>query len=142
MTNDENSPLVSFSDHTLMKSIITNFTITKSMQSFDGTNFDNVKTLARIYIASGNSDLIVEDNVIFNKNKVNLIYSASCRYGNYTVPDGVQRILTCGFHFSKLTRIILPNTLKTIDGYTFIGSNIIEIEIPSSCTSIGQAAFS
>lgn len=139
---DENAPLTSLSDHTMQGTSITNFTITKNLASVQGTNFDSIGSLAKIYIAPGNNNFVVEDNVIFCKDKTKLIHSAASRYGSYTVPKGVEQILICGFHCSKLSRIILPDTLTSIGGYSFISSSITEIEFPSSCKSIGSSAFS
>lgn len=57
--------------------------------------------------------------------------------------EGITRVGACFADLENLTRIELPDTLKSIDYLAFKGCSSIEtISIPSNVTSIGEFAFS
>ena len=59
-----------------------------------------------------------------------------------TIPGSVTVIRNGAFEYSGLERVNLAEGLKTIEGNAFLFSDLKEIRIPASVTSIGYAAFS
>ncbi len=72
-----------------------------------------------------------------------LIKAASGTPEVYTIKDGTKCIGTYAFYSrSKLTSIVIPNSVVSIDNMAFYGcSGLTSMEIPSSVTSIGEEAF-
>ena len=81
--------------------------------------------------------------VLFNKIEKKLISYAYGRPGSaYEVPEGIRIIGEEAFEFSHLTRVVLPETLETIEDYAFLCCSYLnEIVIPDSVTYIGNSAF-
>lgn len=59
----------------------------------------------------------------------------------YTIPDGIEVIGEGAFIFTYLDEVVIPNTVKTISGYAFDGSEIKRLIIPPSVETIGDNAF-
>lgn len=58
------------------------------------------------------------------------------------IENGVPNISNNAFGYcSELRKISIPNSVKTIGNFTFMGCGLQNILIPSSVTSIGEAAF-
>ncbi|QWB99900.1 leucine-rich repeat protein [Mycoplasmatota bacterium] len=45
------------------------------------------------------------------------------------------------FSFNKLTSVIIPDSVTTIEAYAFFTNDLTSVEIPNSVTSIGEWAF-
>lgn len=79
-----------------------------------------------------NSDINYYDVFSDCNNIKELTYAEGC--------EKAVRIIGTG---SNLTSVILSNTVKSIDDYTFNGcQSLLEITIPNSVTKIGEGAFS
>ena len=70
-------------------------------------------------------------------------YNIRTNITSFTFGSSVETIpVYLCYGMSKLTNIILPASLKTIEGYAFYGCGMAAITIPSGVTSIGSNAFS
>lgn len=79
---------------------------------------------------------------IFDGDKILTCYPAGKKESTFTVPNGVVMIDNAFVNCSKLTSIILPDSLITIDAGAFYNcTNLESISIPNSVTAIGQTAF-
>ena len=59
-----------------------------------------------------------------------------------TIPSSITSIGKSAFCYSDLASIDIPNSVQTIEYYTFAYcSNLSSINIPASVTSIGESAF-
>jgi len=45
------------------------------------------------------------------------------------------------FRYSQLTSVIIPDSIRAIANYTFLGNFLTDIDIPDSVTLIGDGAF-
>lgn len=85
------------------------------------------------------------------KTGVEVTKQSTTLQGSITIPSSitsngktytVTRIGEMAFNnCSKVTKVTLPSTLRTISQYAFTGSGITSIEIPASVTSIASRAF-
>ncbi len=94
-----------------------------------------------IIVDNENPNFSSEDGALFDKTKKKLLLVPVDRE-SYTIPESVE-IIGCGA-FSRchyLFQVTIPNHLKTIEDCAFESSNIKEVEIPKSVTSIGKKAF-
>jgi hypothetical protein len=70
-----------------------------------------------------------------------------CFYGNnsveeVTIPATVTQIGQSSFELTpNLRKVVIPNSVTTIDPYAFAGSGLFQVEIPDSVTSISWEAF-
>lgn len=87
--------------------------------------------------------LATYQGVLFDKNEKKLISYAYAREGTtYEVPRGIRVIGKDAFEYCDLEKIVLPDTLLTIEDNAFLGCNSLkEIVIPDSVTTIGESAF-
>ena len=110
----------------------------------------NVKTLGNLFDSySGINDLTidkdnpyytVDNHMIFNKEKTVLIRLIYGTYNEVIVPTGVSDISAYAFSYNFIGEIILPETLKRLDGFQYAFS-LQRLEIPSSVTQIGGNCF-
>lgn len=94
-------------------------------------------------VDTDNINYCLENNVLFNKNKTQLIYCLAGKKGEYKIPNSVTEIGDYAFSgCTGLTSIEIPNSVTKIDLYAFSGcSGLTSIEIPDSVTEIGGDAF-
>ena len=93
---------------------------------------------ATLTIDNENTNYVVDGNFVFSKDKKTLI-SAVNNTVNVSVPNGVEVIEN--LQDIGLQTITLPDTIKEIKNIQNNGK-LKEITIPSSCTTIGEDAFS
>jgi len=122
-------------------------TIPNSVTSIGDGAFDKCASLTAINIDAGNTTYSSEQGVLFNKNKTTLIQCPPGKTGAYTIPNSVTSIESGDFgafgDCTKLTSVIIPNSVTSIGNSTFFGcTSLKSVTIPASVTSIGDAAFS
>ena len=122
--------------------------------------------LRKIEVKAENPYFTVEDDVLFNKDRTELILYPMCREKTeYTVPDSVRKInwfafccnqtlrgLTVGkgiksiefslFGCNALRELVLPDTLRSIGDSTVKYCGLQSVRIPDSVTTLGLEAFS
>jgi len=102
------------------------------------------ENLTQIIVDKDNEYYFTDENgVLFDKNKTQLIkYPAKSTNRHYKVPNSVIKIAHDSFAYtSELDRVTLPESLVTIEDSVFQCSNLREIIIPNSTTSISEWAF-
>lgn len=100
--------------------------------------------IKNINVAENNPVYSSLDGVLYSKNKDTLVYYPSGKEASsYTVADTVKVLGINAFSNSKLSEIILPKNLTTINNVAFqYCTNLQAITIPDTVTSINTGAFS
>lgn len=99
--------------------------------------------LEEISIDNDNSELVVIDNVLFNKDRDELLLCGKLISGEYVIPAGVKKIGDEAFYdCEKLSKVIFPETLSEIGRSAFEYCSVLEeISIPDSVERVGGRAF-
>lgn len=123
---------------------IENVYIPESLTEIDTEiTFKSCDSLKNIYVDEKNSAYSSIDGVLFDKDKINLIFYPRGRSGAYTVPDGVCFISSSAFSgHKKITEITLSDGIDTLNMSTFSWcKNLERVNLPDSITYIGNFAF-
>lgn len=98
--------------------------------------------LERVDVAPGNSVYSSVDGVLYNKDKTEMIYYPVAREGKFEVPNGVVD-LNSAFSKSKLSEIILPDSLKNLGSGFYLCRNLKSITFLSkTCNFDEEVRFS
>ena len=116
-------------------------TIGKNIKSIDVNAFYACTNLTEIEIDETNSLFIVENGIIYNKDKTEIIAVATYDE-NISIAKGVTKISNNAFINRKIKSIVIPQGIKTIGREAFKGCHALtKIEIPSSVNEIGLECF-
>ena len=122
---------------------VTSLTIPASVTSIADGAFKGLSSLATMQLATGNTSFLVEDNVLYNKEKTKILCFPQLRAGDYVMPATITELGDYQFYnCTGLTGITLPNTISSIGQYAFAGcTSLTSITIPSSVEAIKDCAF-
>jgi Putative Ig domain/BspA type Leucine rich repeat region (6 copies) len=99
-----------------------------------------VNNISQYIVSAGNSNYSSIDGVLFNKNATTLIaYPYSKAGTSYVMPSTVTSLTTQSLSSSKnnqLQSITLSPNLVSIAQYSFLGLNLLSLNIPASVTTI------
>lgn len=116
-------------------------TIGKDVKSIDVNAFYGCTNLTEIEIDETNLLFIVENGIIYNKDKTEIIAVATYDE-NISIAKGVTKIPNNAFIKRKIKSIVIPQGIKTIGREAFKGCHALtKIEIPSSVNEIGLECF-
>lgn len=119
---------------------LTSLKLGPNVQHIDPLAFYRLDNL-KLEIDKGNNYYVMENNVLFNKDKKTLITIIG-NPENFAIPEGVEKIESAAFHNkSKLKSIVIPNTVKEIGNSFNYCTALTSIEIPASVTKIGRNCF-
>lgn len=125
-------------------SSLTSVTIPKSVIKIQPFSFSSCSNLTNVYLDDNNENYTLEDGVLFNKDKTQLICSLTKKAGNYIIPNSVTSINEGAFYnCGGLTSVTIPNSVSSIGRFAFsLCTGITSITIPESVTDISESAFS
>ena len=88
-------------------------------------------------------NFIYEDDVLFNKDKSEIISFRNQEMDSYIIPESVTHIRKYAFYGAKhLAKLFIPDSVVTIGTHAFCGcESLTHLIIPSSVKSIGEGAF-
>ena len=121
-------------------SSIKNISIKENVENLEPTAFASCD--ANVQIDEKNKKYMVENGIIYNKERTKLIVCAK-NSENIKIPEGVTQIGRYAFFLqTSLKNIILPKSLEIIEYEAFHGcKKLTEITIPTSVTEIGVKCF-
>lgn len=107
----------------------------------DSSAFVSCTNLKTITVSDDNQYFVSENNMLMNRNKINLIkYTGSDQTA--VIPYGIEKIESHAFFGSEPEYINIPETVSYIDDYAFMGCTALkEIYIPSRVEYIGKSCF-
>ena len=83
----------------------------------------------------------VYDDALFSTDGKVLMFCPPKKYGDFSVPYGVETIWENAFEASELSDVLLPDTVTEIEDDAFANSEINTVFIPPSVTKIGKRVF-
>ena len=93
------------------------------------------KDVRNITVEAGNEAFTVEGKALYSKDK-KVLYKYFGTDKTFTVPNGVEKIASFAFAYTKLQKVVLPKDLTYIDEVAFYKSELKEINIPSNVERI------
>ena len=120
--------------------LLENISIPKSVICLNGNPFSDWGGMLECLSPT----FIYEDDVLFNKDKSEIVSFRNQKIESYIIPDSVTKIRDSAFSdCSSLSNIVISNSVTAIGDGAFFGcSSLPKIVIPNSVTSIGDCAFS
>lgn len=114
------------------------------------TVFFRCKNLSEILVDPSNVEYSSQDGALFSKEKLRLIWCPPAKT-EYIIPDGVTDIGDRAFYAgmasdqmttSQLENVTIPDSVTSIGGAAFAScSGLTDVVIPASVTSVGWSAF-
>jgi len=95
--------------------------------------FSNLEAVDHVEVDANNPNYKAVDDVIFTKDGRKLIYCPPNMYERYEVPEGTEEIVAEAFYYGRTKCITIPESVKTIDSWSFFESDLEEIRgVPGS----------
>ena len=117
-------------------------TIPANVETVGTKALSGCSSMTRIDVAEGSCSFLSNDGVLFTANGARLVQYPAAKGSTFSVPSGTVIIGQDAFYISKLSSVLLPNTLRTIESGAFAYSkSLSSIELPEGLTSIGNNAF-
>jgi hypothetical protein len=122
---------------------LTSVTIPNSVVTIENNIFVECTSLTNISVASSNAYFTSESDVLFDKNKTQLIACPAGKTGSYSIPNSVTNIVYYAFFAcSGLSSVSIPNSVASIGYGAFVGcSGLSSVSIPNSVTNISDELF-
>lgn len=97
-----------------------------------------------LVVDSANEYYCTEDNVLFDKDKTELIFCMTSKKGDYTVPNSVTIICEDAFAMcNKLTSVTMGDNVTCIDNFAFFEcTELASVTMGDNVKTIGHDAFS
>lgn len=115
----------------------------KTIYSRNGRVFPT-GNLKEILLAPGNQNFVVENGILYNKDKTRVVAAPSkANLGNVVLPDSVNTI-DCGAfkQCESLTSILIPNGVTNLESEVFAGCTALSsVTLPTELNVIGLYAF-
>ncbi len=122
------------------------------IQSFQGnllTHLDLPASLTYIGPAAFTNNQLPDDEAFIyaRRSDGSINYTTIVSYGgakrsDIVIPEGVVTLSTGAFSYhGNITNVIMPSTLKLIDGHSFLNAGLTSLDIPDNVTNIVNGAF-
>ena len=97
---------------------------------------------ANVSISSENPNYVVEDGILYSKDKSKLIACLEMKTGEIVIPSTVKIIGRVAFDCQKISKVTLKEGIEVIEGLAFTTcGNLREVIIPRSIKQIEPGAF-
>ncbi|MBQ8398739.1 MAG: leucine-rich repeat protein, partial [Clostridia bacterium] len=123
---------------------ITDISIPLSVEEIDVGAFSNCKRLTALTVSQEHTHFTVENGVLYNKNKTELIcYSAGLYASSFDIPQGIVSVKGYAFYANTYLRTVtFPESLESIEISAFENcTGISQVQLVSDKIDIGAYAF-
>ncbi len=96
--------------------LLQTLTLNESLESFP--TLENAKSLEAINCTEG-SNFLSKEGVLFSKDGKVLLSLPQGKTGSYSVPEGVESIGSFACNGCSVSDIVIPSSVKTIEGFAF-----------------------
>jgi hypothetical protein len=120
---------------------VESFVISDNLTSL-GIGVFNGWTSLKNLSAGSNLDYAFKDGVLYNAAYTKIIYVAASAEGEFVIPETVTSLAEGLFAGSKITSIVLPDTITEIPAKAFQDCrNLTSVKMPAALEKIGDDAF-
>lgn len=105
---------------------LTSITIPASVKSIDSSMVSGVKSLTEILVNEENTNYKSVDGVLYTKSGELVIYPEGKTSTELVVPDGTVKLTSTLNNKTKITKVIIPASVKEIDGNVFSGCTALQ----------------
>lgn len=136
-------PIIGIDDGSFGNSTLKSVTIPNRITNISGNPFAGCESLMKISVRDDHPTLKIVNGALYDKKTDTLLaYPRASTATSYTIPKGTKVIGTSAFEGSQLKKIIIPDTVTTIDAAAFYDCrNLTEMTVPDSVQSINILAF-
>jgi len=117
-------------------------TLPKTLKTLGELAFDGCYGLTEIHVEDGNNAYYDVDGVLFSKPDLALVQYPAGKGGNYTVPENVTTINDLAFCNTKIERVTIEGSLKSIGRNAFYGCrNLKSVHTDGEVERVDDYAF-
>ncbi len=118
--------------------------IPASLKSISGQPFVGCKALSGFIVDQGNKSFTTRDGILFSSDMRTMYRMPEGRTTSmYDIPNSVTTIYRGAFWLCKnITAVTIQQGVSDIQDVAFLGTNIVDITIPTTVTHIGSRAIS
>ena len=125
------------------ETVVTTVHVPKTITSIEPLAFNGLSTLNNIIVDEDNPNYMSLDNILYSKDgKTIYSYPSGRTASSYTINNNVTTIGDYAFSYnSNLKNIVIPDSVTTIGKSAFYGNDFEGVVLPESVSNIGDAAF-
>lgn len=135
------SQLKSINRKCLTNTLVKSLFIPSLVNSIDPSSFES-SSLTEIILSPDNNNFYIQNDLLISSQKHLISRPPGLIVDTLDIPDGILSIDSSSCFQAKVKHISFPSSLIIINQFAFCGSQIIDLYIPDSVTSIGPFAFS
>ena len=101
------------------------------------------KRLTEVVVSPDHPVFAVENEALINRKEMKLVrFLAPEETGTYEIAQGIRDIASCAFEFSRVSAIVIPDSVVAIQSRAFTDSdNLQSVNIPDSVLTMGECIF-
>lgn len=113
-----------------------------SLRFFTPSCFNDCRNLTDVYVDAGNQNYMSIDGVVYDKDETTLVfYPADHTLQTYVIPAGISKIGWDAMYSIQTERVILPDSMSFIDGYSISWSDLVKEIVFTGSVPEFQKAF-
>ena len=129
--------------HENFPATLQSITLPANLRIFPSDNFVACEKLTSISVHEDNKYFKTIDGILYNHDVTEILICPRGKSGKVIIPKTVKRIADfCFFACEKITSIELPHSIETIGRRAFRWSKLDRLIVPNSVIEIGEGCFS